>query len=175
MLTTKNIMKNTNRVLITFIHLAVILSLSGCSRSVDADPQKMESDSISTANRDITVKESSYPEKNMTIKKTYRGSDVIMQETDIDGVKTISYSINGKCVCIEADEDKDGSFECISIFDPDTDEFEIFYREKDGSVHPMEPKELQEMRQKTQEAAQAWGDTIQNIQKEIDESTNRNH
>jgi len=135
----------------------------------------MESGSTSTENRDITVKESSYPEKNMTIKKTYRGSDVIMQETDIDGVKTISYSINGKCVCIEADEDKDGSLESLCIFDPDTDEFEIFHREKDGSVHPMESKELQEMRQKTQEAAQAWGDTIQNIQKEIDESTNRNH
>ncbi|MBR5978970.1 MAG: hypothetical protein IK033_08255, partial [Verrucomicrobia bacterium] len=69
-------MKNTNRVLITFIHLAVILSLSGCNKSVDADPQKMERDSTSTENRDITVKESSYPEKNMTIKKTYRGSDV---------------------------------------------------------------------------------------------------
>lgn len=153
-------MKNTNRVLITFTYLAAILSLSGCSRSVDADPQKMESDSTSTGNRDITVKESSYPEKNMTIKKTYRGSDVIMQETDIDGVKTISYSINGKCVCIEADEDKDGSFECISIFDPDTDEFEIFYRAKDGSVHPMESKELLEMRQKTQESSQAMKDYI---------------
>ena len=169
-------MKNTNKILITFIHLAVILSLSGCSRSVDANPQKMESGSTSTENRDITVKESSYPEKNMTIKKTYRGSDVIMQETDIDGVKTISYSINGKCVCIEADEDKDGSFEGFWIFDPDTDEFEIFHREKDGSVHPMESKKLQEMHQKTQEAAQeaaqALGDIIQ---KEIDESTNRNH
>lgn len=167
-------MKNTNRILIAFIHIIVILSVSGCvnyNRSVDADCKKMERDSSSIENMDITIKEIFYPEKNMTIKKFYRGPDIIMQETDIDGVKTKSYSINRKCVFIESDEDKNGFFEIFSIFDPDTDEFEIFNREKDGSVRPMESKKLLEIRQKSQEAYQAMEDIIQ---KEIDELINNN-
>lgn len=83
-------MKNINRILIAFIHIIIILSISGCvnyNRSVDADCQKMERDPSSIEDMDITIKETFYPEKNMTIKKFYRGPDIIMQETDIDGVK----------------------------------------------------------------------------------------
>lgn len=167
-------MKNTNRILIIFINIIVILSASGClnyNRSVDSDSQKMKSDSSSIEDMNITIKETFYPKKNMTVKKIYRGPDIIMQETDIDGVKSKSYSINRKCVFIESDEDKDGFFEIFSIFDPDTGEFEIFNREKNGSVRPMESKMLLEIRQKSQESYQAMEDIIQ---KEIDELINNN-
>lgn len=161
-------MNNTNKILMIFTYIIVMSSVSGCvnyNGCVDADSQKMERDSSSIDDMEITIRETFYPKKNMNIKKIYRGPDKIIQETDIDRVKSRSYFINRKCVLIESDEDRDGFFEIFSIFDPDTNEFEIYNRGKDGSVHPMESKMLLEIRQKSQEAYQAMEYIIQ---KEID-------
>ena len=50
----------------------------------------------------------------------------------------------------ESDEDGDGSLESITVFRPDTDDFEMFTRQADGTVRPVSTQKLDSI--KRQEA-----------------------
>jgi hypothetical protein len=43
----------------------------------------------------------------------------------------------------ESDENGDGIFESVTVFDPATDDFEMFIRQPDGSVEPISTQTLE--------------------------------
>jgi hypothetical protein len=109
----------------------------------------------------VRTKKESFPQKHLTIQKTYRGNQRIMVEMDNNGKKTRGFSVNGKIVAIEADEDGDGFWESLMVFDPDTGEFEVFAREKDGAVSPVSSERLEELRAKKERADRALSKLLQ--------------
>lgn len=97
---------------------------------------------------EITTKKESYPEKHLTIQRTYRGDRCILFEMTAKGKSTRVFTINGKAVAAESDEDNDGFFESLTIFDPETGDFELFKRTTNNLVTPVASETLQEARSK---------------------------
>jgi hypothetical protein len=54
-----------------------------------------------------------------------------------------SYYVGKDSMMIEADEDKDGFFESVMISHPKTKEMELFTRQTDGSVKPVDTKVIE--------------------------------
>ena len=61
-------------------------------------------------------------------------------------VTSRSYLADGKLVMVESDEDDDGTLESIIVFKPDTDSFEMFTRQPDGTVKPVNTQKLDSTR-----------------------------
>jgi hypothetical protein len=53
-----------------------------------------------------------------------------------------SYLADGKLVMVESDEDGDGTLESVTVFEPDTDRFDMFTRQPDGTVKPVSTQKL---------------------------------
>jgi hypothetical protein len=53
-----------------------------------------------------------------------------------------NYLVDGKMVMGETDKDGDGFFESVTVFNPVTDNFEMFTRQPDGSVKPISTQTL---------------------------------
>ncbi len=85
----------------------------------------------------------------MRIETVYRGKTEILQtlsRPSKQGTLAIvsrSYLIGGNLVMVESDENRDGVFESVAIFDPSTDDFEVFTRQPDGSVKPVGTQTLE--------------------------------
>lgn len=142
-----NKMKSTK---IIFCLGAAIL-LSGCVSQHSESETYSAPHTRSLDEMKISVKESSIPEKDFSMKKTYRGEQRILAEMTNRGKKARLYILNG-FTAGESDEDGDGFFETVSIMDDSTGEFEQFIKEKDGSVRPLESEKLLELYQKKYEA-----------------------
>jgi hypothetical protein len=81
------------------------------------------------------------------IERVFRGKTKIMMivsHPDKQGVMTAtrSYIVGGKVVMVESDENGDGVFESVTVFDPTTNDFEMFIRQPDGSVKPISTQTL---------------------------------
>jgi hypothetical protein len=50
---------------------------------------------------------------------------------------------------VESDDDGDGTLESIAVFNPDTDNFEMFTRQPDGSVKPVSTQKLDSIKRQT--------------------------
>ena len=85
---------------------------------------------------------------DVRIETVYRGKTkvmMIMSRRNQQGVMAVtsrSYLADGKMVMVESDEDADGTLECITIFRPGTDRFEMFTRQPNGSVSPVSTQKL---------------------------------
>jgi hypothetical protein len=96
---------------------------------------------------DITTKVSGRTAKDgkpeVRIETVYRGKTkvlLILSRRNRQGVLAVvsrSYLVNGKLSMVESDEDGDGFFESVAVFDPVTDDFEMFTRQPDGTVKPV--------------------------------------
>ena len=96
---------------------------------------------------DITTKVSERAAKDgkpeVRIETVYRGKTKILQtlsRPSKQGTLAIvsrSYLAGGDLVMIESDEDGDGVFERVSVHRPGTDDLEMFTRQQDGSVRPV--------------------------------------
>jgi hypothetical protein len=58
-------------------------------------------------------------------------------------VASRTYCANGKALMIESDDDGDGIFEHVMVFQPGTNDFELFVRRPDGSVKPESTKKIE--------------------------------
>jgi len=111
-----------------------------CTSSYGADI------TITTNNTsDITTKTSERRDRDgkpdLRVETVYRGKTKVlrvMSHRNSQGVMAVTrmYLVGGKCAMAETDEDGDGTFESVTVFDPGTDDFEIFRRQPDGSVKP---------------------------------------
>ena len=111
-------------------------------------------DVVTTTNvaGDITTKISERSGKDgkpdLRIETVYRGKTkvmMILSRRNQQGTMVItsrSYLTDGKLVMVESDEDHDGTLESIAVFDPVTDDFEMFTRQPDGSVKPVSTQKL---------------------------------
>ena len=88
------------------------------------------------------------------IEMVYRGQTKIMtirSLPDKHGVMTAtrSYTVGGKVVMVESDENGDGVFESVTVFDAATGDFEMFTRQPDGSVKPVSTQTLEATKKQT--------------------------
>lgn len=85
---------------------------------------------------------------DLHIETVYRGKTkvmMIMSRRNQNGVLAVTsrcYLAGGKLVMVESDEDGDGVFESLTVFNPDTEDFEKFIRQPDGSVKPMSTQSI---------------------------------
>ena len=102
----------------------------------------------------------------VTIERTYRGDKCILLEMDDKNrnQKTRMYVMNGKSVVGESDEDGDGFYETVTIFDQKGEVFERFIRSTNGSVTPMDSAKLQYLKSRKATADQMLSDYIRTNQ-----------
>lgn len=112
---------------------------------------------------EITTKKQSFPEKNLSVERTYRGRECIILEMTEGGKRTRAFRVNGKTVLVESDEDNDGIFESFVVFDPETDDFEWFTRTTNNVVRPVASDKLQDAKAKKKSADKALSDLIENL------------
>jgi hypothetical protein len=70
---------------------------------------------------------------------------VVLSKLNARGVWTVgsrAYHVAGKTVLIEGDDDGDGFFETLIVYRTDSDDFEVFTREANGSVRPASKRVL---------------------------------
>lgn len=91
---------------------------------------------------EITTKKQQFPERNVSIERTYRGRECIVLEMSEGGKRTRAFRVNGKTVLAESDEDNDGFFESFMVFDPETGDFEWFTRTTNNVVRPVASEKL---------------------------------
>ena len=94
----------------------------------------------------------------LRIESIYRAKTKVMTITSkrnkqgMLAVTSRGYFANGKLVMAEADANGDGIFESFSVFDPRTDDFEMFTRQPDGAVKPVSTQTLELIKQKKEVA-----------------------
>lgn len=114
----------------------------------------------------ITTNKQHYPEKQLSIERTYRGNQCIVFEMTVGNARTRAFRINGKTVMVESDEDGDGFFESFVVFDPETGDFEWFTRTTDHVVRPVGSEKLQELKSKKHAADKALSEMLETVEKE---------
>ena len=108
----------------------------------------------------ITTKKQGFPDKQLSVERTYRGKQCIVLEMTEGGKRTRAFRINGKTVLAESDEDSDGFFESFMVFDPETEDFEWFTRTTNNVVRPVSSEKLEEAKTKKKTADKALSDLI---------------
>ena len=91
---------------------------------------------------------------NVTIENTYRGDERILMVISYSNVTTRTYSLHGKALYTESDDDGDGFFETFMISGETMDDFEQFIRKPDGSVEPITKEKYLELKKKLHEATE---------------------
>jgi hypothetical protein len=69
---------------------------------------------------------------------------------------TRSYMVGGEMVMMESDEDGDGLFETIIVYRPSKSDMEVFTRERDGSVHPVNAHKLAAYKKQQAALSELW-------------------
>lgn len=77
--------------------------------------------------------------------------------------------LHGKPRYIEADEDGDGFFESVMLPGEWAGDFEVFARQKDGSIKPLASSEYSELKRKTAEASAALGRLLEEADHEFEQ------
>ena len=109
---------------------------------------------------DITTKVSERKAKDgkteRRIERVYRGKTEILQtlsrrnKQGMMATTARSYLVGGDLVMIEADEDGDGVFETITLYRHRTDDLEMFRRQADGSVKPVNTQTIEATKKQTE-------------------------
>ena len=106
----------------------------------------------------IRVKIEKNQDRRVTIKTTYRDDKKIMTEmsgilnSNMTPINVRALFLNNEEMYMEADEDNDGFFESIMIPGKNINDFEMFIRNKDGSIVPAPTDQYKMMHQKSSEA-----------------------
>ncbi len=85
---------------------------------------------------------------DVRIETAYRGKTKVMMtmsrrgQQGVMAIQSRSYFAEGKMVMVESDEDADGTLESITVFRTDTDDFEMFTRQADGTARPVSTEKL---------------------------------
>ena len=91
---------------------------------------------------------------DLRVETIYRGKSKVLQilsRRNKQGALTVvsrSYLVDGKLHMVESDDDGDSFFESVAVFDPVTDNFEMFTRQADGSVKPVSTEAIKEIKKK---------------------------
>lgn len=107
------------------------------------------------------------------LKRYFRGKEKIYDEHLVDlekGRIARGYLVGGEIVMVESDEDGDGLFETITLFPGDLYKMEVFQRQSDGSVKPLDSEALQELKQKYCRAFQEFKKAFEKALKEVQKS-----
>ena len=97
----------------------------------------------------------------LRIETIYRGKTKVLRITshrDKQGklvVVSRSYFVNGRLEMVESDDNGDGFFESVAVFNPASGDFEMFIRQADGSVKPMPTEDLDVIKKKKAAADEA--------------------
>jgi len=120
---------------------------------------------------------------DLRVETVYRDGTKVMliwSKPDAQGVLKVtsrSYLADGKLVMGESDEDGDGTLETITVFTPDTDEFEMFTRQSDGTVKPVSTRKLDSTKRQVAVASKSLSDLFdgpEKTDKEIEHIFERN-
>ena len=84
----------------------------------------------------------------VAIEKTYRGETLLMEVIERGNRKTRAFLVDGSVVATESDEDGDGFFERLTVFDSNGEAFECFTRTTNGLVVPMDPAVMEDLKAK---------------------------
>jgi hypothetical protein len=109
---------------------------------------------------------------DLRIETVYRGDMKVLQimshrnEQGAMVVVSRSYFVDGKLEMVESDNDGDGCFESVAIFNPKTEDFEMFTRQKDGTVKPISTEALATIKKKKAEADESVKKMLQESAKE---------
>jgi hypothetical protein len=105
---------------------------------------------------------------DVRIETAYRGKTKVMMtmsrrtQQGVMAVQSRSYLADGKLVTVESDEDGDGTLESIATFMPDTDEFEMFVRQADGTVKPVSTQKLDSIKRQKAVAGESLRKALDN-------------
>jgi len=97
------------------------------------------------------------------IETVYRGKIKVLQivshrnKQGTLAVVSRAYFVDGKLHMVESDDDHDGFFESVAVFNPATGDFEMFIRQADGSVKPMPTESLDAIKKKKAAADESLG------------------
>lgn len=100
---------------------------------------------------------------DMSLETLYRGKAEILQvvsRRNKEGKMVVwsrTFSVDGKSVATESDEDGDGVFESVILHSPDTDDIKIFKRNADGTVTPASTAEIESVKKTTAAALEPLG------------------
>ncbi len=103
-------------------------------------------DTFTNTTPGLTTKVVNVPGKNgrsdTRIETVYRGKNkvlVTMSHRNAKGATAVTrgYLVGGKMVMAESDEEGDGWFESVTVWNPGTGDFEMFTRKADGSLKPV--------------------------------------
>lgn len=100
----------------------------------------------------IYTKRQNFPQKKLTIERTYRGKHCVLMKMTDKQRTVIAFIINGKTIATESDEDGDGFFEEIMIFDPENGDFEKYMRSTNWALTPIDSFDLNELKAKKSKA-----------------------
>jgi hypothetical protein len=122
-----------------------ILLMFACASVYGADTLTNTADDLSTNVVNVSGKDG-HPDTR--IETVYRGKTkvvMIMSHRNAKGATAVtrSYLVGGRMVMAEIDEDGDGRFESVTVWNPSTEDFEMFTREADGSLKPVSTAVLQ--------------------------------
>jgi hypothetical protein len=122
---------------------------------------------------DITTKVSNISGKDgepeVRGETVYRGKTRVLQiisrrnKQGTMAVVSRAYCVGGKGEVVESDEDGDGFFESVAVFDPVTDDFELFTRQADGSVKPVSTESLETIKKKKAAADESLGKILHDM------------
>jgi hypothetical protein len=121
----------------TIIALFLLASFSCCAQ-----------DSSGVTNKVTEIDRDKDGKIDVRIETVYRGKKkVMMIKSSLNqqgkmAITTRSYLVSGKLVTVESDEDGDGTLESLAVFEPQTDGFEMFIRQPDGTVRPVSTQKL---------------------------------
>jgi hypothetical protein len=96
----------------------------------------------------------------------YRGKAKIMMITsrpNKEGVMVVtsrSYLVGGDLVVTEADEKHDGTLQTIAVYHPGTNDMEIFTRQPDGSVKPVNTQILDAYKKQNAAMDEFWNEAF---------------
>jgi hypothetical protein len=92
----------------------------------------------------ITERTGPRPRRFETSYRSKKKIMFVMASLNGSGKRDVSciYFADGDMLLNEVDDDGDGFFEEVAIFMPNTDDMEIFTREKDGSVKPVSTEKI---------------------------------
>jgi hypothetical protein len=99
---------------------------------------------------------------DLRVESVFRGTQramVVWSKANSQGVWSVTsraYYAGGHMVAVESDEDGDGFFEMLATFRLDTEDMEVFTRQRDGSVQPVSAQTLAAFKKQNVAISEFW-------------------
>jgi hypothetical protein len=96
------------------------------------------------------------------VETVYRGAQKVMlvwSKPNVQGILTVtsrSYFAGGNMIMTESDEDRDGVFETLAVYRSGTRDMEVFTRQRDGSVKPVNGQTLAAYKKQNTAISEFW-------------------